>query len=45
MTELSSTIVTGVADFFDFRQEKSEVVFVVVKHAQRVGGGTARDRH
>lgn len=34
MTELSSTIVTGVADFFDFRQEKSEVVFVVVKHAQ-----------
>jgi hypothetical protein len=35
MTELSSTIVTGVADFFDFRQEQSEVVFVVVKHAQR----------
>ena len=34
MTELSSAIVTGVADFFDFRQEKSEVVFVVVKHAQ-----------
>jgi hypothetical protein len=34
MTELSSTIVTSVADFFDFRREKSEIVFVVVKHAQ-----------
>ena len=41
MTELSSIIVTGVADFFDFRQEKSEVAFIVVKHAQRSVVGRA----
>jgi predicted HAD superfamily Cof-like phosphohydrolase len=33
MSELSNAIVSGVADFFDFRQEKAEVTFLVVKHA------------
>jgi hypothetical protein len=41
MTELSSTIVTGVADSFAFRQEKSEITFVVVKHASRFVVGRA----
>jgi hypothetical protein len=41
MSDLSSTIVTGVADFFEFRQEKAEVAFVVVKHAERSVVGRA----
>lgn len=41
MSALSSTIVTGVADFFEFRQEKSDIMFVVVKHANRFVVGRA----
>ena len=35
MSELSPTIVTGVANFFEFEQDKGEIAFVVMKHANR----------
>lgn len=35
MSALSSTIVAGVCDFFDFSEAKSEITFVVVKSAKR----------
>lgn len=39
MSEFSTAIVTGVADFFDFRQDKAEVTFLIVKHANRYAVG------
>ena len=41
MSELSRAIVTGVADFFEFGQDKGEIAFVVMKHANRYAVGRA----
>jgi hypothetical protein len=41
MSELSRAIVTGVADFFEFGQDKAEISFVVMKHANRFLVGRA----
>ena len=41
MSALSSTIVRGVSDFFEFRQEKSDITFVVVKRANHSVVGRA----
>lgn len=35
MSELSNAIVSGVSDYFDFRQEKSEITFTVMKRGNR----------
>jgi len=41
MSELSRTIVTGVADFFEFGQDDGEIAFVVMKHSTRYAVGRA----
>lgn len=41
MSALSKAIVTGVSDFFEFGQEKSEITFVVVKHTNGSAVGRA----